>query len=97
MKGLRFSWDVNKERANRSKHGVSFAEAESVFHDDSARLIDDPDHSHDEERFILLGMSLKLRVLVVVHCYRIGESIIRIISARKADKTERKQYEELLK
>ena len=96
MKHLEFSWDTEKDKANQKKHGVSFQEAQTVFHDENARLIDDPDHSEDEERFILLGMSSKLRILIVCHCYRADDTLIRIISARKADKKERKQYEEYL-
>ncbi len=96
MKHLEFSWDTEKDKANQKKHGVSFQEAQTVFHDENARLIDDPDHSEDEERFILLGMSSKLRILIVCHCYRAEDTLIRIISARKADKKEIKQYEEYL-
>jgi uncharacterized DUF497 family protein len=92
MHPIRFTWDVNKDTANRRKHGVSFQEAESVFLDENARLIDDPDHSTDEERFILLGLSHKLRVLVVCHTYRKEDEEIRLISARKANKTERTNY-----
>jgi hypothetical protein len=77
---------------NRSKHGVTFEEAESVFFDDNALLIDDPDHSEREDRFVLLGFSFRLRVLVVCHCYRRGGDLIRIISARKADPAERQIY-----
>ena len=78
------------------KHQVSFEEAQSVFDDDSARLIFDPDHSEDEDRFILLGLSCSLKILVVVHCYRDKEGLIRIISARKASKSETKTYKEYL-
>ena len=96
MKPLEFSWDTEKDKANQKKHGVSFQEAQTVFHDENARLIDDPDHSEEEQRFILLGLSSKLRILIVCHCYRAEDTLIRIISARKADKKERKQYEEYL-
>lgn len=96
MKQLEFSWDTEKDKANQKKHGVSFQEAQTVFHDENARLIDDPDHSEDEERFILLGISSKLRILTVCHCYRMKDTVIRIISARKAIKLEQKQYEEHL-
>jgi len=89
---LKFEWDENKNRANRRKHGVSFEEAQSAFADEFGRLIPDPDHSQEEDRFILLGMSGLLRVLVVCHCYRHGDTI-RIISAREADRSERTQYE----
>jgi uncharacterized DUF497 family protein len=90
--GLRFEWDPRKSRANRLKHGVTFEEAETVFLDDRALLIDDPDHSDSEDRFVLLGLSAALRALVVCHCYRHGGDVIRIISARKADPSERALY-----
>ena len=89
---LRFEWDERKNRSNRQKHGVSFEEAQTVFLDDAALLIDDPDHSDDEDRFVLLGLSSSLRTLVVCHCYRKGASIIRIITARKADRSETSLY-----
>jgi uncharacterized DUF497 family protein len=89
---LRFGWDEGKNAANRRKHGVSFQEAATVFYDDSALLIDDPDHSEQEERFLLLGLSASARTLVVCHCYREAEDRIRIISARKADRQERERY-----
>ncbi len=92
MPKLRFAWDPAKATANQAKHGVAFAEAETVFSDEGALLIDDPEHSADEDRFILLGLSARLRVLVVVHCYREAESLIRLISARRADRVEREQY-----
>ncbi len=93
MGNLSFEWDDGKNVANQRKHGVSFEEARTVFSDELARLISDPDHSGGEERFILMGLSAELRLLTVCHCERDSE-IIRIISARKADKLERKQYEE---
>ena len=93
MSDLRFEWDTRKDSANQRKHGVSFAEAETVFVDEHALLIDDPAHSSSEDRFILLGLSSTLRMLVVVHCYRESEDTIRIISARKATKSERLQYD----
>ena len=96
MANLAVEWDKQKSAANRRKHGVSFEEAASVFLDENALLIDDPDHSEDEERFILLGVSIRLRTLVVCHCYRQPEEVIRIISARKADKKERSAYRERL-
>ena len=89
---LRFEWDPRKAAANFRKHGVSFEDAESVFADERARLIDDPDHSADEERFLLLGLSSSLRLLVVAHCYREAGGIIRIISARKATREEQGFY-----
>lgn len=92
MAELRFEWDPTKSAANKRKHGVAFEEAESVFADDHALLIDDPDHSDTEERFVLLGLSAKLRVLVVIHCYRKNDAIIRIISARKATTPEQRRY-----
>lgn len=93
MNTLHFEWDEAKAKANVKKHGVSFEEAKSVFLDDQARMIPDPDHSAEEERFILLGFSSSLKLLVVCHCYRAGERIIRIISARKATRTETQIYE----
>jgi len=93
MSAPRFEWDPAKAAANERKHGVSFAEAETVFSDDHALLLNDPDHSSgDEERFVLLGLSAGLRVLVVVHCYRAPDDTIRLISARKATPPERRQY-----
>ena len=92
MSAHRFEWDERKETANEKKHGVSFEETRSVFFDDQARLIDDPDHSEDEERFILLGLSNALRLLLVCHCCRSGDDVIRIISARKATALESKSY-----
>lgn len=92
MAGLSFEWDGKKSRANEKKHGVSFEEAQTVFLDENAVRFYDPDHSQDEDRFILLGMSSRLRVLVVCHCLRESDSVIRIISARKADKREEKGY-----
>ncbi len=90
---LTFEWHPKKEASNLAKHGVSFAEAQSVFSDEFARLIPDPDHSDDEDRFIILGVSISARLLVVCHCIR-SEDTIRIISARKAQKSERKLYED---
>jgi len=92
MHGLTFVWDAAKDRANRRKHGVSFDEARTVFYDENAREYADPDHSGDEERFILLGISGRLRVLVVCHCYRESESVIRIVSARRAQRSEEQTY-----
>ncbi len=89
MDRLHFDWDPRKASANRAKHGVAFEEALTVFADEAALLISDPDHSEDEERFVLLGRSAVLRVLVVVHCDRESTSVIRIISARRATRTER--------
>ena len=92
MSTLRFEWDERKSVANAKKHGVSFDEARTVFFDERARLIDDPDHSEDEERFILLGLSSSLRMLLVCHCYRSAGNVIRIFSARKATAHESKAY-----
>ena len=95
MSGLTFVWDPRKNTQNISKHnGIDFEEAKTVFYDENARLIHDPNHSIDEDRFIILGLSNKLRLLIVCHCYRESESIIRIISARKATSKEAKVYEE---
>ena len=95
MKGLSFVWDEKKNKLNQSKHdGIDFDEAKTVFYDDQARIMYDPDHSDDEERFIILGFSAQLRLLVVCHCYRESDSIIRIISARKATKKEAETYED---
>ena len=91
---LRFEWDERKNAANVRKHGVSFTEAETVFADENALLLDDPGHSRDEERFILLGIGISLRVLLVFHCFREGRDVIRIFSARKATARERRQYGE---
>ena len=92
MDELRFEWDNAKNRENLKKHGIPFEEAQTIFLDENAIRFIDPDHSHDEDRFIMLGMSFKLRVLVVCHCYRKNETVIRIISARKANKHEAKNY-----
>lgn len=92
MSALRFEWDPKKAVANLRKHSVSFEDAQTVFSDERAILIDDPDHSEHEERFVLLGLSASLRLLVVVHCYRAGGGVIRLISARKADADERSFY-----
>lgn len=92
MSTLRFEWDERKAAANAKKHGVSFEEARSVFVDERAKLINDPDHSDDEDRFVLLGLSGALRLLLVCHCYRVDGNVIRIISARKANANESRSY-----
>ncbi len=92
MAQLRFEWDPRKSRANKAKHGVAFEEARTAVLDEHARVIPDPEHSEAEERFVLMGLSVQLRVLVVCHCYREDDNVIRIISARRADPSERKQY-----
>ena len=94
---LSFEWDPHKNVSNKKKHGISFEEAKTSFYDPNARLIADPDHSDEEDRFILLGFSERIRVLVVSHCYRKGASVIRIISARKANKREQELYKEHVK
>jgi hypothetical protein len=96
MAEIHFVWDDEKAKSNRRKHDISFNEAKTAFYDEKARLQYDPDHSEDEDRFLLLGVSYSLRILVVSHCYREEESVIRIISARKATKNERRQYGEFL-
>jgi uncharacterized protein len=92
MFNLRIEWDSRKAALNLKKHKVSFEDAKSVFSDERAKLIDDPDHSEDEDRFLLLGMSSSLRLLVVAHCYRAEGHVIRIISARKATRDEEHEY-----
>jgi uncharacterized DUF497 family protein len=96
MDALRFEWDPAKDAANQAKHGVSFEEAKTAFFDDFARVIADPEHSDLEDRYILLGMTIRLNILVVCHCYLEEEGIIRIISARRADPSERAQYAQYL-
>ena len=91
-----FEWDDNKAKTNLKKHGVSFEEAQSVFFDENARIIPDPDHSEEEDRFVILGISLNVRLLIVCHCYRDKDKNIRIISARKATKKEAGQYQEFI-
>ena len=93
---MQFSWDEKKANSNIIKHKISFEEAKTVFLDENARLIPDPDHSINEERFIIIGMSNRLKILTVVHCYRNNDETIRIISARKATKNETNQYKEFL-
>ena len=89
---MKFTWDEEKAKANVRKHRVSFEEASSVFADEYVRLKHDPEHSDEEDRFIILGFSSTLRILVVCHVYREGDRVIRLISARKATRNERKQY-----
>ena len=92
MKELRFEWDEKKYNLNQRKHGISFLEAQTAFSDENGLLLDDPDHSSEEERYIRLGMSSKLRLLVISHTYRREDLIVRIISARKATRMEQRQY-----
>jgi uncharacterized protein len=89
---IEIAWDQRKARSNLVKHDVSFEEAQSVFWDETARLIDDPDHSGDEDRFLLLGYSFQARCLMVSHCYRESDSIIRLISARRPTAQEEQVY-----
>lgn len=93
MKTIQFQWDENKNNINKRKHHISFEEAQTVFDDVEALIINDPDHSIEEERFIILGFSNQAKLLIVCHCYRANDSIIRIISARRATNREAKQYE----
>ena len=92
MADLRFEWDPEKDKQNQRKHAVTFEEAESVFADEHGLFMSDPEHFEDEDRFILLGLSSALRTLVVCHCYREGEDVVRVISAWKANLSERGQY-----
>ena len=85
---MKFEWDERKAQINREKHGVGFREARTVFYDEHGLMIADPDHSDFEDRFLLLGRSEGLRLLIVCHCYRAGDQSIRLISARKASKKE---------
>ena len=93
MGKMRFSWDEQKNRENQEKHGVSFEEAQTVFFDENALEFFDPDHSEDEDRFLMLGMSFRFRILLVCHCLRQSGNMIRIISARKATRKEQNRYE----
>jgi uncharacterized DUF497 family protein len=92
MTEMRFEWNAAKSRANARQHGVSFEEAQTVFLDEKAIRFFDPDHSADEDRFLMLGISFRLRVLVVCHCHRSADDVVRIISARKANKQEESDY-----
>ena len=92
MDTLEFEWDENKKHLNQCKHGISFDEAKTVFYDEYAILFDDPEHSADEDRFLIIGTTRKERVCIVSHCYRGQEGRIRIISARKATAVEKKVY-----
>ena len=89
---MQFEWDENKNQANIEKHGISFSEASTVFYDENAVLFDDPDHSENEDRFLIIGFSQKARICIVSHCYRGNDDVIRIISARKATKRESEAY-----
>jgi uncharacterized protein len=89
---ITFAWDRRKAQLNLRKHGVSFEEAQTVFFDEAARLIDDPDHSIEEPRFLMLGFSVQARCLIVTHCCRDNDLVIRLISARPATKNEEQIY-----
>lgn len=89
---MKFEWDKKKQKINIQKHGIDFEEAKTVFYDEEALLITDPEHSSSEERFVILGISKKTNLLTVCHCYRENEEVIRIINARKATTKEKKQY-----
>lgn len=93
---INFEWDENKNDINKRKHKVSFEEAQTVFYDDHAIVFDDPDHSIGEERFLIIGCTKTDKVCIVSHCYRDKGHIIRIISARKATKSEKKVYQSWL-
>ena len=92
MKDVCFEWNVAKSKANIRKHGISFEEAKSVFFDEYALLIADPDHSETEDRFVLLGLSARLRLLLVCHCFEVDDNLIRVISCRKANRKEMSLY-----
>ncbi|NOT09666.1 MAG: BrnT family toxin [Gemmatimonadales bacterium] len=92
MAELRFEWDPKKASANLAKHRVSFEEARTIFSDEGGLLLDDPEPVDGEDRFVLLGLSARLRILIVAHCYRGQDKVIRLISARKADRLERQLY-----
>ncbi|MBR0164648.1 MAG: BrnT family toxin [Lachnospiraceae bacterium] len=94
MNDIRFAWDEKKNNLNQRKHGIAFEEAETVFYDENAILFDDPEHSEDEDRFLILGISRTERLCIVSHCYRDKDAVIRIISARKATSNETKTYNE---
>lgn len=94
MKELNFAWDENKNDINKKKHGLSFEEAKEVFADENAILFDDPDHSLEEDRFLIIGAVKSLKICIVSHCYRDSGNVIRLISAREATKQEKKIYQE---
>lgn len=92
MEYIHFEWDENKNRINKAKHGIDFEEAATIFYDDDAIMFDDPEHSMEEERFLILGITKHERLCIVSHCYRGEDNVIRIISARKATKNETRTY-----
>ncbi len=96
MEEITFEWDSNKAQSNERKHGISFEEAETAFYDPNARVSYDPDHSLDEDRYLLLGLSESFDLIMVCHVYRQNDTCIRIISARRATKTEQQQYQSFL-
>ena len=94
MKEITFTWDENKNEINKRKHGLSFEEAKEVFGDENAILFDDPDHSIEEDRFLIIGAIKSTKICIVSHCYRDDDEVIRLISAREATKNERRIYQE---
>jgi hypothetical protein len=94
MKEIKFTWDENKNEINKRKHGLSFEEASEVFGDENAILFDDPDHSIEEDRFLIIGALKSTKICIVSHCYRDNDNVIRLISAREATKNERTIYQE---
>ena len=94
METIKFEWDENKNEINKKKHGLSFEEAKEVFGDENAILFDDPDHSLDEDRFLIIGAIKSSKICIVSHCYRDNDNVIRLISAREATKNEKRFYEE---
>jgi uncharacterized DUF497 family protein len=94
MEGIKFTWDENKNEINKRKHGLSFEEASEVFGDENAILFDDPDHSIEEDRFLIIGAVKSTKICIVSHCYRDNDNVIRLISAREATKDERTIYQE---
>ena len=96
MDTITFEWDEHKNQSNISKHGISFEEAQTVFYDENAIMFDDPDHSAEEERFLIIGITSHDNLCIVSHCYRGRDDIIRIISARKATRNETRTYQSYL-
>ena len=94
METIKFEWDEKKNEINKRKHGLSFEEAKEVFGDENAILFDDPDHSMDEDRFLIIGSVKSSKICIVSHCYRDNDNVIRLISARQATKNEQRVYEE---
>ena len=90
--GQLFEWNIDKNLSNIEKHGISFKEAATVFGDDNSTMLEDENHSDGEERFWVIGFSKNMRLLTICHCLRESDSIIRIISARRATKPEMRKY-----